>query len=153
VDTGLRLQMPGSGEVGQAGGPNGDLYLEIKVRGNDDFSRNGDDLLCTLDVPMTDAILGAEATIPALDGDVDVEVRPGVQSGEVITVKGRGITKLRGSGRGDLRIGIQVVTPTKLDHKERDLIEKFARGRKQHGPQLAHFHQGLFSKLRDRFIG
>jgi molecular chaperone DnaJ len=153
VDTGLRLQMPGSGEVGQAGGPNGDLYLEIKVRGNDDFSRNGDDLLCTLDVPMTDAILGAEATIPALDGDVDVEVRAGVQSGEVITVKGRGITKLRGSGRGDLRIGIQVVTPTKLDHKERDLIEKFARGRKQHGPQLAHFHQGLFSKLRDRFIG
>ena len=61
VDTGLRLQMPGSGEVGPAGGPNGDLYLEMKVRHHDVFSRDGDDLLCTLEVPMTDAILGTTA--------------------------------------------------------------------------------------------
>ena len=153
VDTGLRLQMPGSGEVGPAGGPNGDLFLEIKVRHNEDFSRDGDDLLCTLEVPMTDAIFGTEAAIPGLDGNVDVEVRAGAQSGEVLTIKGRGITKLRGSGRGDLRIGLQVVTPTKLDHKERELMEAFAKGRKQHGPQLASFHQGIFSKLRDRFRG
>ena len=153
VDTGLRLQMPGSGEVGPAGGPNGDLFLEIKVRPNEDFSRDGDDLLCTLEVPMTDAVFGTEASIPGLDGTVDLEVRSGTQSGEILTIKGRGITKLRGQGRGDLRVGIQVVTPTKLDHKERDLLEKFASGRKQHGPQLASFHQGIFSKLRDRFRG
>jgi molecular chaperone DnaJ len=153
VDTGLRLQMPGSGEVGPAGGPNGDLFLEIKVRNNEDFSRDGDDLLCTLEVPMTDAVFGTETSIPGLDGNVDVEVRSGVQSGEILTIKGRGITKLRGSGRGDLRIGIQVVTPTKLDHKERELLEKFASGRKQQGPQLATFHQGIFSKLRDRLRG
>ena len=153
VDTGLRLQMPGSGEIGPAGGPHGDLYLEIKVRSDDRFSRNGDDLLCTLDVPMTDAILGVTTTIHALDGDVDVELKAGVQSSEVLTVKGRGVTKLRGNGRGDLRIGVQVVTPTRLDHRERELIKSFAAGRDQKGTQLGTFQQGLFSKLRDRFLG
>ena len=153
VETGLRLQMPGSGEVGQAGGPNGDLYLEIKVRHHDVFSRNGDDLLCTLEVPMTDAILGTTTTVHALDGDVDLELKPGTQSGEVITIRDRGVTKLRGSGRGDLRVGIQVITPTRLDHRERQLIKEFAAGRKQHGPQLGTYQQGLFAKLRDRFLG
>lgn len=153
VDTGLRLQMPGSGEAGPAGGPNGDLYLEIKVRNHEVFSRNGDDLLCTLEVGMADAILGASTTIPALDGDVTVELKPGVQSGEVLTIKDRGVTRLRGSGRGDLRVGIQVVTPTKLNGRERDLIAQFAASRKDGGPELSHFQQGLFAKLRDRFLG
>jgi molecular chaperone DnaJ len=153
VDTGLRLQMPGSGEAGPAGGPNGDLYLEIKVRHHDVFSRNGDDLLATLEVAMTDAILGTTATLHALDGDVEVELRPGTQSSEIITVKDRGITKLRGSGRGDLKIGVQVVTPSRLDHKERDLIQQFADRHKAPAPSLGHFQQGLFAKLRDRFLG
>lgn len=153
VDTGVRLQMPGSGEAGPAGGPNGDLYLEIKVRNHDVFSRNGDDLLCTLEVAMTDAILGTTTTVPALDGDVEVELRAGLQSGEVLTVKDRGVTKLRGTGRGDLRIGVQVVTPTKLSSKERDLIQQFASSKKPSKPELTHFQQGLFARLRDRFLG
>ena len=153
VDTGLRLQMPGSGEVGPAGGPNGDLYLEMKVRHHDVFSRDGDDLLCSLEVPMTGAILGTTVTLKALDGDVEVELRPGVQSSEVLTVKYRGVTKLRGNGRGDLKIGIQVVTPTRLDHKERDLIEQFAARHSAPAPTLSHYQQGLFAKLRDRFLG
>ncbi|UOE44912.1 molecular chaperone DnaJ [Agromyces larvae] len=153
VDTGLRLQMPGSGEAGPAGGPNGDLYLEIKVKNHDVFSRNGDDLLCTVEVQMTDAVLGTTTTIPALDGDVEVELKPGLQAGEVITVKDRGVTRLRGSGRGDLKIGVQVVTPTKLSHKERQLIEQFAQAHKPQKPQLSHFQQGLFARLRDRFLG
>lgn len=153
VDTGLRLQMPGSGEIGPAGGPNGDLYLEMKVRHHDVFSRNGDDLLCTLEVPMTEAILGSTTTIHALDGDLEVEIKAGVQSSDVITVRDRGITKLRGHGRGDLRIGIQVLTPTKLDHKERELIEKFAAKRKDKTAALGEFQQGLFAKLRDKLRG
>jgi molecular chaperone DnaJ len=153
VDTGLRLQMPGSGEVGPAGGPNGDLYLEMKVKHHDVFSRDGDDLLCTLEVPMTDAIFGRHVTVHALDGDVEVELRPGVQSSEVITVKDRGVTRLRGNSRGDLKIGVQVVTPTKLDHRERELIKSFASGRRQGPPALAQFQQGLFAKIRDRFHG
>lgn len=152
VDTGLRLQMPGSGEAGPAGGPNGDLYLEIKVKHDDVFSRDGDDLLCTLEVAMTDAILGTTATVKALDGDIKLELKAGIQSADIISVKDRGITHLRGNGRGDLRVGIQVVTPTKLDHKERELIKQFAATHKQADPSLARFQQGLFAKLRDRFL-
>lgn len=152
VDTGLRLQMPGSGEAGPAGGPNGDLYLEIKVKHHEVFSRDGDDLLCTLELSMTDAILGTTATLKALDGDIRLELKPGTQSADIVTVKDRGITHLRGSGRGDLRVGIQVVTPTKLDHKEKELIKKFASTYKGSQPSLAHFQQGLFAKLRDRFL-
>ncbi|GGD84454.1 molecular chaperone DnaJ [Microbacterium murale] len=151
VETGLRLQLPGSGEVGKAGGPNGDLYVEVTVSPHASFSRDGDDLLATLEVSMSDAILGTETAIDALDGKVDLEIRPGVQSGDVLTIKGRGITPLRGTQRGDLRVGVQVVTPTKLDSAQRSLIEDFAKKQKAPGPQLAQFQQGLFSKLRDRF--
>lgn len=152
VETGLRLQLPGHGEVGPAGGQNGDLFLEVKVRHHDVFSRNGDDLLATLEVQMTDAILGTTAKIAALDGPVTVEVKPGMQSADVITIKDRGITHLRGSGRGDLKIGVQVVTPGKLDAKQQELITQFAGTRKPTPPTLTHFQQGLFQKLRDRFL-
>lgn len=151
VESGLRLQMPGSGEVGPAGGPNGDLYLEITVAVDEVFSREGDDLLATLEVSMPDAILGTETQIASLDGDVDLEVRAGAQSGDVLTIRGRGITPLRGGNRGDLRVALQVVTPTRLDAKSRGLIEDFAARTKSPGPKLAQFHQGMFSKLRDRF--
>ncbi|MEN2740862.1 molecular chaperone DnaJ [Microbacterium sp. X-17] len=151
VETGLRLQLPGSGEVGPAGGPHGDLYLEVTVAHHDAFSRDGDDLLATLEVSMPDAILGAKTTIQSLDGPVDLEVRPGVQAGDVLTIKGRGITPLRGNQRGDLRVGVHVVTPTRLDAKERALIEEFAKKTKAPAPRLAEFQQGLFARLRDRF--
>jgi molecular chaperone DnaJ len=152
VDTGLRLQLPGQGEVGPAGGQAGDLYLEIKVKHHDVFSRNGDDLLATLEVQMTDAILGTRAKLKTLDGEVSFDVRPGTQSAEVVTIKERGVTRLRGSGRGDLKIGIQVTTPSKLSAKEKELIEQFASHRKVVPPELTHFQQGLFQKLRDRFL-
>jgi molecular chaperone DnaJ len=152
VDTGLRLQLIGQGEVGPAGGPNGDLYLEMKVRHNDVFSRNGDDILCTLEVFMWDAVLGTTSSVTALDGDIEVEIKPGTQSAEIITVKGRGITHLRGQGRGDLKIGVQVTTPTKLDHKQKELMKQLAKAHKYPAPNLGHFQQGLFAKLRDRFL-
>ncbi len=153
VETGLRLQLAGSGEVGQGGGPNGDLYLEIKVRHHDVFSRSGDDLLATLEVQMVDAVLGSTVTLDGLDGPVEIEIRPGAQSADVITVPARGITRLRGTGRGDLKVGVQVVTPSKLDTRERELFKQFAAHRKPKPPQFAHFQQGLFTKLRDRFLG
>ncbi len=151
VDTGLRLQLLGQGEVGPAGGPSGDLYLEMKVRHNEVFSRNGDDLLCTLEVYMWDALLGTTAKLLALDGEIDIELKPGTQSAEVITVKSRGVTHLRGAGRGDLKVGIQVVTPTKLDHKQKELVKQLAASHKYPAPGLGHFQQGLFAKLRDKF--
>jgi molecular chaperone DnaJ len=153
VDTGMRLHLPGEGETGPAGGANGDLYLEVKVKHHDIFSRNGDDLLATLEVQMTDAILGTTATIAGLDGEIAVELKPGAQSADIVTVKDRGISRLRGAGRGDLKIGIQVVTPVRLNSKEAALIKQFAESRRPVPPEFSTFQQGLFAKLRDRFLG
>lgn len=151
VETGLRLQLAGSGEVGPAGGPNGDLYVEIHVDNHPVFSRDGDDLLATLEVSMTDAILGTSTSIDGLDGAVDLEVRGGVQSGDVLKIDGRGITGLRTKKRGDLRVAVQVVTPTKVDHKTRKLVEELAQRTKAPEPRLAEHQQGFFSKFRDKF--
>ncbi|MBX3068400.1 MAG: molecular chaperone DnaJ [Microbacteriaceae bacterium] len=152
VETGVRLQLQGQGEAGPAGGPNGDLYMEVKVKHHDVFSRSGDDLLATLEIQMTDAILGTDVEIKGLDGPVKFEIRPGTQSADVVTVKDRGITHLRGTGRGDLKIGIQVVTPGKLDAKQQELIRQFAGVRKATPPTLTTFQQSMFQKLRDRFL-
>lgn len=153
VDTGMRLHLPGEGEAGPAGGANGDLYLEVKVKHHDIFSRNGDDLLATLEVQMTDAILGTTATLAGLDGEVSIDLKPGAQSADIVTVKDRGITRLRGGGRGDLKVGIQVVTPVRLNSKESQLITQFAESRRPVPPEFSTFQQGLFAKLRDRFLG
>jgi molecular chaperone DnaJ len=153
VDTGMRLHLPGEGEVGPAGGANGDLYLEVKVKHHDIFSRNGDDLLATLEVQMTDAILGTTVKLPGLDGEISIDLKPGVQSADIVTVKDRGITRLRGGGRGDLKVGIQVVMPVRLNSKESQLIKEFAESRRPVPPEFSTFQQGLFAKLRDRFLG
>ncbi len=151
MDDGMRLRLSGAGEAGVAGGAPGDLYVEVHVTADPVFSRDGDDLQCTLVVPMTDAVLGSTVTVDTFDGPVDLTVRPGVQSGEQITVKGYGVGRLRGTGRGDLRAVVQVVTPEKLSAQERELIEKFSSLRRDEAPHLAEFKQGLFARLRDRF--
>ncbi len=148
----MRLHLPGEGEAGPAGGTNGDLYLEVKVNHHDVFSRNGDDLLATLEVQMTDAILGTTSKLKGLDGELTIEVKPGTQSADIVTVKDRGITRLRGGGRGDLKVGIQVVTPTRLNNAETELIKQFASKRPPVAAEFAKFQQGLFAKLRDRFL-
>jgi len=153
VDSGTRLHLPGSGEAGQAGGANGDLYFEVRVAQHDLFARSQDDLLCTVDVSMTDAILGTEFSIDGLDGEsLTIEIKPGVQSADVITIKDRGITHLRGRGRGDVKVGVHVITPTKLSGKEKELIKSFAEGRKTEQPKIAPYQQGIFSKLKGRFF-
>jgi molecular chaperone DnaJ len=152
IDTGTRLQMRGGGEVGPGGGPNGDLFIEFRVMHHDVFSRDGNDLLCTMQVSMTDAVLGTAAKLQALDGEVEVEVAPGTQSGDVLTVRGRGIQALRSTNRGDLKIAVQVNTPTKLSKREQDLVRQLASLRSDEPPHLGEFQQGFFGKLRDRFF-
>lgn len=153
VEDGMRLRLQGEGEAGPGGGPNGDLYVEIHVSHDPTFSRSGDDLLCTLQVPFADAALGAETTVDTFDGPLSVTIRAGAQSGDVVTIRGRGVGRLRGNGRGDLRIALQVITPERLTTKQRRLVEEFAASRRDDAPRLAEFKQGLFAKLRDRFTG
>ena len=153
IESGQRIQLAGFGEVGHGGGPAGDLYLEFAVQPHETFARLGDDLVATVHVDLTDAMLGTESTVESLDGPVDITIRPGVQSEDVLTIKGRGVTRLRGAGRGDLKLHVHVVTPTKLSGKESDLIKTLREMRKPAPPQLKAATSGTFQRLRERFFG
>lgn len=148
VEDGLRLQLSGQGEVGFAGGPSGDIYLDIRVKTDDTFSRSGDDLTCVLTVPMHEAALGCQVSIDTYDGKVDLDVSPGTQSGDTLTVKGKGSHKLRHQGRGDLVVTIEVDTPQKLDSKQKELLRQLAKLRKNDAPALKKHSHGHFGKRR-----
>lgn len=153
VEDGTQIQLAGEGEVGPNGGPRGDIFLEIVQRPHPIFERRGDDLHCTITVPMTAAALGASFTFDTLDGTENIDLRPGTDSGHVITLGGRGCHHLDGGGRGDLKIRVHVETPTKLDEEQEALLRKFAelRGEDQPPGKFSPGHGGLFSKIRDAF--
>jgi molecular chaperone DnaJ len=155
VDTGTRIQLAGEGEVGQGGGPAGDLYVEIAVRPHATFQRRGDDLHCTVELPMTAAALGTTIKLDTFDGVNELEIRPGTQAGDAMTLRGLGVTHLRGSGRGDLVVHTNVLTPTRLDPDQEELLRQFAALRGEERPEghMAPAGQGLFGKLRDALKG
>ena len=111
VEDGTHIQLAGEGETGPGGGPPGDLFLEVVQRPHPIFERQGDDLHCTLTIPMVAAALGATVSVESLDGPNDVDIRPGTQSGQVIPLYGLGVKHLNGTGRGDLIIHVTVETP------------------------------------------
>lgn len=145
VADGMRLHLPGQGEVGFAGGPAGDIYLEVQVGPDAIFGRDGDDLVATLEVPVADAALGFTSEIETLDGPQSLEVRAGAQHGDILTLKGLGANKIRGRGRGDLRIEVRVLTPNRLDGKQRDLFRKIRELHKDDAPRLGS------RRIRGRF--
>ena len=136
VADGMRLHLAGQGEVGFAGGPAGDIYLEVQVQPDAVFGRDGDNLTASLEVPVADAALGFTTVIETFDGEHTVEVKAGAQHGDVITLKGLGATKIRGRGRGDLNLEIKVLTPHRLDGKQRDLFSKIRELHKNDVPRL-----------------
>jgi molecular chaperone DnaJ len=165
VDTGTRVQLAGEGEVGPGGGPAGDLYVEIDVARHPVFTRHGDDLIVTITLPMTAAALGTEIELPTLEADVaskdtDVErtmrvdIRPGIQSGEQLVLRGRGVPRLRGTGRGDVVTNVVVETPTKLDQEQTELLKQLAGLRDEENPVASveeNRHKGVFGRFRDAF--
>jgi molecular chaperone DnaJ len=148
VEDGLRLQLSGQGEVGFAGGPSGDLYVDVAVAPHETFGRDGDDLTCIIEVPLHDAVLGALTTINSFDGEERVELEPGLQTGDVITLKGKGVKHLRESGRGNLRIQVKVKTPTKLDAKQKEIFRQLAKLRKADSIKLVEHSSSRFGKRR-----
>lgn len=155
VDTGTRIQLAGQAEAGPNGGPPGDLYVEIAVNPHPVFERAGDDLHCTIGLPMTAAALGTEVTLDTIDGPEVVIVRPGTQSGETVTIRGRGVGRLRGNGRGDLHVHLGVQTPTSLTSEQSTLLEQLAALRGEENVQVTPVSteqaSGLFSRLKDAF--
>ena len=155
VEDGTHIQLAGEGETGPGGGPPGDLFLEIVQRPHAIFERHGDDLHCTVTIPMVAAALGATLKIQTLDGPADVDVRPGTQSGQAIPLYGQGSTHLNAAGRGDLLIHVTVETPTKLEPEQEAVLRELARLRGEESPpgKFAPGQQGFFSRLRDAFNG
>ena len=155
VDTGTRIQLTGEGEVGAGAGPAGDLYVEIAVTAHETFQRRGDDLHCSFELPMTSAALGTTIKLDTFDGMTDLEIKPGTQSGDVITLRGKGVTHLRGTGRGDLIVHASVLTPTRLTGEQEALLRQLAemRGEERSDGRLTPVNHGLFGKLRDAFLG
>jgi molecular chaperone DnaJ len=127
IADGQRIRLTGRGHAGERGGPPGDLYVLVHVAPDERFVRDGDDLVTVLDVPAPLAALGATLGAPSLDGEVDVEVAPGTQPGSVLTVRGKGMPRLRRPGRhGDLRVVVNVVIPRKLNKEQRRLAQELA---------------------------
>jgi molecular chaperone DnaJ len=150
IEDGMRIRMSGQGEVGPGGGPPGDLYLEVTERPHEMFTREGSDLHCSLAVPMTAAALGSSLELATLDSTERVEIRPGTQSGAVITLRGKGVPRLRSSVRGDLHVHVEVRTPTRLDAEQEKLIRELAELRNE-DISVGGNRGGLFSKVRDAF--
>jgi molecular chaperone DnaJ len=126
VDSGSRLRSAGNGEAGFRGGPAGDLYVVLHVQAHAIFQRDGDDLLCEVPVSFTQAALGAEIEVPALDGGASIKIPPGTQPGTMFRLKSKGIKNVQGYGRGDLHIRINVEVPTHLSPDQRAKLQEFA---------------------------
>lgn len=126
MDTGNTLRLLGRGGAGLTGGEPGDLYVRIKVNPHPVFHRSGDELIARVEVSFTQAALGGAVMFETLDGPEEIRIKPGVQTGEVVICKRKGIPHRRGVGRGDLLVEIRVVTPTELDERQRELLKELA---------------------------
>jgi molecular chaperone DnaJ len=154
VENGIHIQLAGEGEVGPGGGPPGDLFLEIVEKPHPIFEREGDDLHCTVEIPMTAAALGTSVTIETLDAAESVDIKPGTQSGQVITLYNRGVRHLNESGRGDLMIHVNVETPGRLDEEQEELLRRLSvlRGEERPPGKFAPGQRnGMFSRIKDVF--
>ena len=143
VAEGTTLRLSGEGEGGIHNGPAGDLYVVLHVEEDEVFKRHGDDLHEEIAVPMTAAALGTEIEIPTLDGTHALDLSPGIQPGEVVRIKGKGMPRLQGSGRGDLFVHVKVIIPRKLTKEQKKLLDELHKSIKD--------SKDFLGKVRDLF--
>ena len=127
VTTGSRVRVSGKGQPGYGGAPGGDLYLNVTVSPHAVFQRQGDDLSAEIPVPLTVAVLGGEVQVPTLKGKLALKIPPETQNGRVFRLGGQGMPRLGKSIRGDLKAKVNIVLPTKLTEKEKELFRQFNR--------------------------
>lgn len=127
IDDGMRLKMAGYGDAGDGGGPPGDLYVYIRVKSHDIFSREGDDLIITLPISLSEGALGCKKDLPCIlsKKPVRLTISPGIQTGKILRVKGEGLRNVHGQGKGDLLINVQVETPVNLSAQQKTLLKQF----------------------------
>lgn len=127
VSTDDYLKLSGRGNAGPAGGPRGDILVLVEVEPDERFERHGDDLIYNLAVTLSQAALGAEVEVPTiLDGDMKVKIPAGIQGGQALRLRGKGMPRLRGSGRGDEVVRVLIWTPTNLTKEQREALERLA---------------------------
>jgi len=148
VDDGQRLRLPGRGPAAPRGGIPGDLYVTVRVAPHPDFERRGDDLLHVRRVSVAQVALGTQVQINGLDGDHEVVIPAGTQPGQVFRIKHAGVPSLRGRGRGDLLVRVDVEVPTRLSEEEGELWRRLAELR---GDAVAPPDKGVMSRLRSAF--
>jgi molecular chaperone DnaJ len=149
IHHGQRIRLGGEGHAGHVGGRAGDVYVEVRIRPDERFVREGDDIYATADLTFTQAALGATLTIPTLDGEEELELPPGTQPGEIVVLRGRGMPVLQGYGRGDQRILVNVLVPRHLSDEQRRLLREFD----EHADERTYgkAESGLFDKLKSAF--
>jgi molecular chaperone DnaJ len=151
VDDGSQIRLAGEGEAGARGGESGNLYVVLSVAEHEKFQRVEDHIVLELPVNVAQAALGAELTIPTLDGDMELEIPAGTQSGEDFVIRQKGVPHLRGGGRGDMVVRVTVVVPETLTDDQRDLLEKLAET--MGTPTLPKRSKGFFERIRDAMAG
>ncbi len=148
IDDGQTISLRGEGDPGSKGGPNGDLFLNIRVKKHPLYKRQGNDVVCEVPITFTQAALGAELEVPTLDGKVKYTVPEGTQTGSVFRLKGKGIPFLRGNGRGDQYVKVNIDVPKKLNEKQKELLKEFAE---LGGDEVHEQRKGFFDKMKDAF--
>jgi molecular chaperone DnaJ len=148
IHDGQRIRLSGEGHAGELGGRAGDLYVLVRVLPDSRFVRDGNDIVSTVDLTMTEAALGGATKVPTLDGELEIEFKPGTQPGEVRVLRGHGMPVLQGFGRGDHRLLVNVAVPRNLTDEQRTLLEQFSRAEHEHNYKPG---EGFFEKLRAAF--
>ncbi len=150
VDSGNQIRITGEGEPGENGGPAGNLYILIRVRPHEYFRRQGNDILLDLNVNVAQATLGAEVEVPTVDGSAKLKIPAGIQPGKNIRMRARGVPHLRGTGRGDQIVIVDVEIPTRLNADQREQFERLAESL---GTEVTPKERGFWDRIRDVFEG
>jgi molecular chaperone DnaJ len=148
IHDGQRIRLTGEGHAGSAGARAGDAYVEVHVRPDERFVREGNDVYTTVDLTITQAALGATLTVPTLEGETELAFAPGTQPGEVVVLRGRGFPVLQGFGRGNQRVLVNVAVPRRLTEEQRQLLEEFER---LASAETYEANEGFFEKLKSAF--
>jgi len=151
VDTGDRIRLSGEGEAGVNGGPNGDLYVEVKVKSHEIFRRENNDLYCDVPVNFVMTALGGEIDVPTLNGRIKLKIPAGTQSGRHFRIRGKGVPGVRGGAKGDLLCNVIVETPVNLTSEQKDLLTKFDATMKDTGDKHTPKNKSWFDSLKSFF--
>ena len=148
VDDDQVLQMSGLGNAGANGGPAGNLHVYVNVRPHPIFERKGNDIWCEMPITFTQAALGAEVTVPTLDGKVSYQVHEGTQPGDIFKLRGKGIANLNGRGKGDQYVKVTIEVPKNLSQKQKEILREFDQSAEDKNYQK---RKNFFDKIRDMF--